>query len=113
MDYKERYRIEREEEARLDARENIARRRMKAQDKHVEKMLDRQTYVNLHGPQDAFLLTAAKWTIGGLVFGIIAVIGGCSEGDTFGAAIGNFFVSLIIGAAIGVTRGLMIVKSVR
>jgi hypothetical protein len=113
MRYDERRRIRREEEVRQEAREDIARRRYREQEKQVERIIRHQTYVNLKGgPEKAFWAIVKKWAVGGSIFAALSILFSIGDEDFFKNLTGAIYIA-IFAVGIGIYRGYTVLKSAR
>ena len=113
MRYDERRRIRQEEEARQEAREDMARKRFWEQEKQVERIITHQTYVNLKGgPEKAFWAMVKKWAVGGLIFAALGVLFSIGDEDFFKNLTGAIYI-VILATGIGIYRGYTVLKSAR
>jgi hypothetical protein len=113
MRYDERRRIRQEEEARQEAREDIARRRYREQEKQVERIIKHQTYVNLQGGAErAFWAIVKKWILGGSILAALGVLFSIGDKDFFEVLKGAFYIVVLAGG-VGVYRGYVVLKSAR
>ena len=106
----DRYRIRLEEQLRHEAREDIAYRQQTQSDKAEKRFLKNQRLISEHGRGGAFWITMSKWAAVGSVVGVFGFIGSPSH-EGLWEAIKTFFNVLLFFAAIGVWRGLSVLRS--
>jgi hypothetical protein len=108
----DRQRIKYEERLRQEAREDIERERYHSRQKHIDRMMRNQRYVDENGREGAFIWTLIKWTIAGAVFALVGIIGSIGEKSIWEMS-KMMGTSLILFAGIGVWRGITILQSTR
>lgn len=108
----DRQRIKYEERLRQEAREDFERERYAGRQKHINKMMRNQRYVDENGREGAFVLTLMKWTIAGAVFALIGIIGSIGEKSIW-EMLKMVATSLIFFAGVGAWRAFTILQSTR
>jgi hypothetical protein len=108
--FEDRSRIRYEERLRQEAREDIQRSAHSRRQRHINKMLRNQRYVDEHGREMALVWTVAKWTVAGVIVAVLAAIGSVGEKGIM-EVLQMCFVTIVISIGIGAWRGFSILQT--